>query len=78
MMPNQMGKKAVAQVAKKPLITWAESINQGFFFSSITQQNHIKMHTCGQKRKESVTKRYTLKHAPIKGYKSNYLKMHSH
>ena len=28
------------------------------------------------KKKESATKRYTLKHAPIQVYKSNYLKMH--
>ena len=62
---------------EKTTFWFNQSINQGFvFFVRYTADNHIKMHTCGRKKKESATKRYTLKHAPIQGYKSNSLKMH--
>ena len=53
-----------------------QSINQGFIFSSVTQQIIILKCTHVVEKKESATIRYTLKHAPIQGYKSNYLKMH--
>ena len=35
----------------------------GFIFTSIKQQILRKVYTCGQKKKESATKQYTLKHA---------------
>ena len=55
-----------------------QSINQSIkvLFLSVTQQIIILKYTHVVEKKESATKRYTLKHAPIQGYKSNYLKMH--